>query len=61
VLLKTITSYCKIMKCAGARRSNVEGELGDDLVGVAENHVKTISMTNIIHSYMILTSERKMN
>ena len=49
------------MKCAGARRSNVEGELGDDLVGVAENHVKTISMTNIIHSYMILTSERKMN
>ena len=59
MLLKTITSYCKIMKCAGARRSNVEGELGDDLVGVAENHVKT--MTNIIHIYMILTPERKMN
>ena len=60
MLLKTVTSYCKIMKCAGARRSNFEGELGDDLVGVAENHVKTISMTNInfvIHIYMILTPE----
>ena len=48
------------MKCTGTRRSNVEGELGDDLVGVAENHVKTTSMTNIhfvIHIYMILTPE----
>ena len=46
------------MRCTGTRRSNVEGELGDDLVGVAENHVKTTSMTNIhfvIHIYMILT------
>ena len=48
------------MKCSGARRNNVKGELGHDLVGVAENHVKTTSMTNIhfvIHIYMILAPE----
>ena len=40
MLLKTYTPYC-----------NVEGELGDDLVGVAENHEKTISMTNIKYTF----------